>query len=387
MTIHDRLFALANKLAKSLSKGEKTAALNEAEFLSKETKNRIEKNLSEENIQEQQLKLAEIDIANDWEKVANRLQKPTRKPTRALLPKLYKVAAIALLLFSISFFTYNLIQKSGQEASVQIAIEPGTNKALLTLEDGTKVALSSETPFKNKIAQTKGDRLEYNQINTQLHTVFNYLSVPRGGQYRLTLADGTEIWLNADTKIKYPVAFQPGKTRTVELLYGEVYLDVSPSTMHQGDAFKIISQEQEVEVIGTEFNLKAYEEETKIYTTLVEGKVRIIANGKQAYLNPSEQSILDLNSGQLSKSQVDVNYDTAWIRGYFYFKDKPLKEIMQVLARWYVVQISFDSPELEKVKFSGLLSKKQTIEAILDGIKNTNSINAYEIKNNTMTIR
>jgi ferric-dicitrate binding protein FerR (iron transport regulator) len=383
MTIHDRLFALANKLAKSLSKGGKTAALNEAEFLGKETKNRIEKNLSEDNIQEQQLKLAEIDIDNDWEKVANRLQ----KPTTILLPKLYRVAAVALLLFSFSYFTYNHIQKSGHEASVQIAIEPGTNKALLTLEDGTQVALSPETPFKNKIAQTKGDRLEYNQDHAHLHTVFNYLAVPRGGQYQLTLADGTKIWLNAVTKIKYPVAFLPGKTRTVELLYGEVYLDVSPSTKHQGDTFNIIAQGQEVEVIGTEFNLKAYREETKIYTTLVEGKVQIIANGKQAYLNPSEQSILDLSSGQLSKSQVDVNHDTAWIRGYFYFKDKPLKEIMQVLSRWYDVEISIGSPELQKVKFSGLLSKKQTIEEILNGIKNTNSINAYDIKNNTVIIR
>lgn len=387
MTIHDRLIALANKLAKSYSKEEITSALNEAEFLSKETKNRIKKNLSEENIQEQHLKLAEIDIDNDWKKVANRLQKSTRKPTRTLLPKLNRVAAIAFLLFSISYFTYNHIQKSGQGASVQVAIEPGTDKAILTLEDGTQVALSPETPFKNKIAQTKGDRLEYNQINAQLYTVFNYLSVPRGGQYQLTLADGTKIWLNAETKIKYPVAFQPGKTRTVELLYGEVYLDVSPSTKHQGGAFKIIAQEQEVEVIGTEFNLKAYGEDAKIYTTLVEGKVQIIANGKQAYLNPGEQSVLDLSSGQLSKSQVDVNYDTAWIRGYFYFKDKPLEEIMQVLARWYDVQISFQSSELEKVKFSGLLSKKQTIEEILNGIKNTNSINAYEIKNNIVTIR
>lgn len=383
MTIYDRLFALANKLAKSLSKGEKTAALDEAEFLSKETKNHIEKNLSEENIQEQHLKLAEIDIDNDWEKVAARL----RTQNKPRIPKLYRAAAIILLLFSTSYLTYNYIQISNQEAQVQIAIAPGSDKALLTLEDGSQVALSSESTFKNKVAQTKGNSLEYNPVNAQSNTVYNYLTVPRGGQYQLTLADGTKIWLNAETKIKYPVAFQSGKTRTVELLYGEVYLDVSPSTKHQGDAFKIIAQDQEVEVIGTEFNLKAYREEDKIYTTLVEGKVQIIANGKQAYLNPGEQSVLDLSSGQLSKSQVDVNYDTAWIRGYFYFKDKPLKEIMQVLARWYDVQISFHSSELEKVKFSGLLSKKQTIEGILNGIKNTNSINAYEIKNNTVTIR
>lgn len=383
MTIHDRLFALANKLAKSLSKGEKTAALDEAEFLSKETKNRIKENLSEENIHEQKLKLAELDIKNDWKKVTARLR--TQKKPR--ISKLYKAAAIILLLFSTSYLTYNYIQIPNQQTQVQTAIAPGTDKALLTLEDGSQVALSSKSTFKNKVAQTKGNSLEYNPVNSQFNTVYNYLSVPRGGQYQLTLADGTKIWLNAETKIKYPVAFQPGKTRTVELLYGEVYLDVSPSTKHQGGAFKIIAQEQEVEVIGTEFNLKAYGEDAKIYTTLVEGKVQIIANGKQAYLNPSEQSILDLNSGQLSKSQVDVNYDTAWLRGYFYFKDKPLKEIMQVLARWYDIQISFNSSELEKVNFSGLLSKKQTIEEILNGIKNTNSINAYEIKNNTVTIR
>lgn len=383
MTIHDRLFDLANKLAKSYSKKEKTAALNEVEFLSEESKNRIKKNLSAESIQEQQNNLAEIDINNDWAKVAARIN-PKKKKN---LPKLYKVAAITLLMLSTSYLTYNYMQTTNQHTQVQTAIAPGTDKALLTLEDGSQVELKPETTFKNKVAQTKGDRLEYIQVNAQLHTVFNYLEVPRGGQYQLTLADGTKIWLNADTKIKYPVAFQPGKTRTVELLYGEVYLDVSHSTMHQGDAFKIIAQEQEVEVIGTEFNLKAYKEDTKIYTTLVEGKIRIITNGKQSNLNPGEQSILDLNSGQLSKSQVDVNYDTAWIRGYFYFKDKPLKEIMQVLARWYDVRISFNSSDLEKVKFSGLLSKKQTIKGILKGIKNTKTIDAYEIKNNTVTIR
>src|SRR5690606_10050143 len=116
---------------------------------------------------------------------------------------------------------------------------------------------------------------EYTNVNAQLHTVFNYLVVPRGGQYQIKLADGTEIWLNADTKIKYPIAFQPGETRTVELLYGEAYLLVSPSSKHQGDAFKIITNEQEVRVIGTAFNLTAYSDEEKIYTTLVEGKVHI----------------------------------------------------------------------------------------------------------------
>src|SRR5690606_17006420 len=140
----------------------------------------------------------------------------------------------------------------------------GTDKALLILEDGTQVALSPETTFKNKVAESKGDRLEYKQGNAQFHTSFNYLIAPRGGQYRLKLADGTEIWLNADTKIKYPIAFRPGETRMLELLYGEAYFIVSPSSKHQGDGFKIIAKGQEVKVIGTIFNLKAYNDEEKI---------------------------------------------------------------------------------------------------------------------------
>lgn len=383
MTIYDRIFALANKLAKALSSGEETEALKKADYLSKEAKNRIQENLSKPAVEEQLGKLKEIDVENDWAKVTERLQ----KPTRSLMPKLYKAAAIALLLFSFSYFTYNHIQKSEQGAPVQVAIEPGTDKALLILEDGTQVTLSPEAPFKNKVAQSKGDRLEYTNVNAQLHTAFNYLVVPRGGQYQLKLADGTEIWLNADTKIKYPIAFQPGETRTVELLYGEAYLVVSPSSKHQGDAFKIIANEQEVRVIGTAFNLKAYNDEEKIYTTLVEGKVHIAVKDKHAELHPGEQSVWDHSTNQLSKSSVDVNHESAWIRGYFYFEDKPLKEIMKVLSRWYDVQISFGSPELQQVKFSGLLSKKQTMEEILNGIQNTNSISAYEIKNKSITIR
>lgn len=383
MTIHHHLFTLAKKLAKNYSKGETTSVLKEAEFLSKEAKDRIEENLSRATVNEQLHILAEIDVDNDWAKVAARLQ-PQRKNK---LPILYKVAAIALLLLSVSYLGYNTLRQPEQGTAVQATIAPGTDKALLTLEDGSQIALSPDTPFKNKVAQTKGEGLEYNQTQAPLYTVFNYLAVPRGGQFQVRLADDTKIWLNAETKIKYPVAFPPGETRTVELLYGEVYLDVSPSAKHRGDAFKIIAKGQEVDVIGTQFNLKAYKEEAKIFTTLVEGRVQVVAEGKQEELNPGEQSILDLHTSQLSKTWVNIDHHTAWIRGYFYFKDKPLKEIMLVLSRWYDVQISFTSPDLEKVKFSGLLSKKQTIGEILNGIKNTNSINAYDIKKNTVTIR
>src|SRR5690606_7748328 len=159
--------------------------------------NLIRENLYEENIQEQHRKLSEIDIKNDWKKVAARL--PSRNRSR--ISKMYKVAAILLLLLSTSYLTYRYIPSQNQKEQVQTVIAPGAGKALLTLEDGSQVELDSENPFRNKVAQTNGDRLEYNHDNNQMNSVFNYLTVPRGGQYQLSLADGTEIWLNSDTKI------------------------------------------------------------------------------------------------------------------------------------------------------------------------------------------
>ncbi len=383
MTINDRIFDLAKKLAKALSKDKESSALEEANYLSKETKQRIRVNLSKPVVEEQIAKLKEIDVENDWAKVVSRLEIPEKSRRQWI----YKAASIALLLIPVSYLTYNHLQNVEKDDIVQTSIQPATDKAVLILEDGTQVELSAETPFKNKLAQSNGDRLEYSNVNTPLSTVFNYLIVPRGGQYQLKLADGTEVMLNADTKIKYPVAFQPGSTRTIELLYGEVYLNVSPASKHQGDVFKIISQGQEIDVIGTQFNLQAYNDEHKIYTTLVEGKVLVTANDRKEELQPGEQSVFDFQAKVLNKKIVDVDYAIAWTKGYFHFRDKPLQDIMHVLSRWYDVEIIIASPTLKTVQFSGLLSKKQTLAEILDGIKTTNTISAYEIKNKTITIR
>jgi ferric-dicitrate binding protein FerR (iron transport regulator) len=383
MTINDRIFDLAKKLAKALSKDKEHSALEEANYLSEETKQRIRVNLSKPVVEEQLSKFKEIDVEHDWAKVVSRLEIPEKSRRQWI----YKAAAIALLLISGLYFTYNHLQNVEKDDIVQTSIQPATDKAVLILEDGTQVELSAETPFKNKLAQSNGDRLEYSNVNTPLSTVFNYLIVPRGGQYQLKLADGTEVMLNADTKIKYPVAFQPGSPRIIELLYGEIYLDVSPASKHQGAIFKIITKTQQIKVVGTEFNVQAYNEEHKIYTTLVDGIVQVTANNKKEELRPGEQSILDLRSQELFKTNVDVDYAIAWTKGYFHFRDKPLQHIMKVLSRWYDVEIIFNSPDLKNVQFSGLLSRKQTLAEILDGIKNTNTISAYEIKNKTITIR
>jgi ferric-dicitrate binding protein FerR (iron transport regulator) len=203
----------------------------------------------------------------------------------------------------------------------------------------------------------------------------------------MTLSDGTKVWLNSETQLKYPVSFTDSESRQVELVYGEAYFEVSPSTEHKGADFKVFHDHQEVQVLGTEFNIKAYKDETNIYTTLVEGKVAVNYNGNNQILAPNQQSNLNTENNNITMAMVDVYRETSWTQGVFIFKKKPLKKIMEVLSRWYDMEVVFENKELENVIFSGTFNKKHSIEDILTAIKNTKFINNYEINNKTIVIK
>ena len=271
---------------------------------------------------------------------------------------------------------------------VNNTIESGSNKATLTLENGIEVPLEKETKYVAANATSNGEELVYKtQNNAKSEIVYNYLTIPRGGQFQLQLADGTKVWLNSETKLKFPVAFIEGQTRQVELLYGEAYFEVSPSSNHNGSRFNVKTQLQNIEVLGTAFNIKAYQNDTNIYTTLVEGMVDINSMGITRQLLPNQQSILNLDSEKLTINNIDVYNEISWKNGLFSFKGKPLKEIMIVLARWYDIDFEFNDESLENVKFNGVLLKKQSLEEILTIIKETEFINAYEITAKKITIK
>ncbi|WNH11211.1 FecR family protein [Thalassobellus suaedae] len=271
---------------------------------------------------------------------------------------------------------------------VKNSIEEGMDKAILTLEDGSNIALEKDKTFKTNRVTSNGKKLIYTEEkNNKLEIKYNYLTIPTGGQFYVKLSDGTEVWLNSESQLKYPVSFIKGEPRKVELVYGEAYFDVSPSTNHNGAKFKVINQNQEVEVFGTEFNIKAYKDEGNVYTTLVEGKVVISNSSFKQNLLPNQQSILNLKNKEITINTIDVYSETAWIKGFFSFKSKSLKDIMIVLSRWYDVKVVFENLELEKVKFNGVLSKNDNMEDILETIKNTNFIKAYEIKNKQIIIK
>jgi len=309
--------------------------------------------------------------------------------------KYMKYAAVFVALIASSYYLNSKIINPLEKSQVvenpnpeNNSIQPGTDKATLTLEDGSVIALEKGASFQTKNVKSNGDEIIYKSAvaNKKNEIAYNYLTIPRGGEYFVILADGTKVWLNSESQLKYPVSFIQGETREVELVYGEAYFDVSPSTAHKGAKFKVVNLAQEVEVFGTEFNIKAYKDEQNIYTTLVEGKVEVNTNGIKEILKPNYQSNVNRFKNIISVTLVDIKEETSWKNGVFTFKGKPLKDIMKVISRWYDIDVIFVNKDLESVKFKGVLEKNQTIEEILSIMK-SNTINQYEIKDKLLIIK
>lgn len=336
------------------------------------------------------------DIQN---KILNRIQDAIKPEEVKVVPikpfysgttfKVLAAASVAMLISITLLFNpnQNRTLKGNKTVGIDKKIIIGSDKATLTLEDGSVVALEKGKAYSSGNISSNGEKLIYNSKNKSKAIANNLLTIPRGGQFFVQLADSTKVWLNSESQLRYPVAFTDGELRQVELVYGEAYFEVSPSTKHKGSKFKVKTQMQNVEVIGTEFNIKAYRDETSIYTTLVQGKVAVDNAGTREILAPSEQSKVNINNPKIAVYEVDVYNEVSWRKGLFVFKGMPLKDIARVLSRWYDVDIVFADPALGNVKFNGVLNKNQKLEDILTTIRNINFINAYEIKDHKIIIK
>lgn len=327
-------------------------------------------------------------IAKAWEEINPKIK--TKSNVRKLSVNILKYAALLVGILALGYFGREILShKSGEPAiTTTNTIKPGTHKAILTLDDGSEVILEHGEKFKSQNSESDGSEIIYKSENHSTSSIaFNYLSVPRGGKFSMLLADGTKVWLNSESKLKYPVDFEEGETRNVELIYGEAYFEVSPASQNNNSKFIVKTQNQEVEVLGTEFNIKAYREDRLILTTLLEGEVAVNTANNSQKLLPNQQSILNLNSNKLAVQQVDARSEVAWKRGVFSFKSKSLKEIVKILSRWYDVDFVFARPEMENIKFNGVLKKDQKIEKILKIIEDTKFINSYEIKDKSILLK
>lgn len=304
------------------------------------------------------------------------LQKTTKKKKIFQLSKIcwYKQAMAALILLFIGLGTYyNLIATNGSETTVIATpvlakkdLRPGGNRAILTLSNGSTVVLDSTgngfvTQQSNtQIVKTAKGQLSYTTLNqNSKELVYNSVSIPRGGQYQLVLPDGTKVWLNADSSIRFPVAFV-GKERKVTIT-GEAYFEVAKD---KKKPFIVSSANMDVEVLGTHFNVSAYAEESIVKTTLLEGSVKINNKKSEVYLVPGQQSQLN-NSGQFSiKNNIDVDKEIAWTKGKFQFNSNTIQEIMLQLSRWYDVEVIYQG-KVSSETFSAIIKRSSNISQVL----------------------
>ncbi|WP_262247798.1 FecR family protein [Parapedobacter soli] len=253
----------------------------------------------------------------------------------------------------------------------QIAdIAPGGNRATLTLADGRTITLDEA---RDGIV-IGGDEITYNDgiplavVEENDEVTLLELSTPKGGTYKITLPDGTQVWLNAASVIKYPTRFS-GTERLVELV-GEAYFSVTKDAKRP---FKVVSAGQAVEVLGTEFNVSAYPDDPEAKTTLVEGKVRLSLSGERSKVAPEKDKYIDLRPGEqgivfgenLSKTNVDTALYTAWKSGYFYFKQTPFDGMIRQVARWYDIDVSYLG-KIPQETFTGKMQRELTLATMLD---------------------
>ena len=265
----------------------------------------------------------------------------------------------------------------------QHIILPGSNAAILKLADGRMIEIGKQ-PLELKdiqgcVVKYENGRLSYSSGEEDRVTeAYNELVVPVGGECHVLLDDGTEVWLNADSKLKYPIAFS-GESREV-ILSGEAYFDVKKDAR----PFVVSLESGDITVLGTSFGVSAYPGYPN-YTTLVKGSVCFTSlRQEQVVLTPGEQAIVDI-SGTLEKRNVDVEEFVGWKDGMFIFKDKPLAEIMKILERWYGVNVIFQDERLKELEYTGSLERYDSINTFLQLLEKLKEIR-YEIKKNTIIL-
>lgn len=327
----------------------------------------------------------------------------TQKPSIIPLYKRtwYRVAVAASFLLVLSVVGYFIFNNSAPKKIAKIEqkqqhynndVAPGGNKAILTLANGTQIVLDSAAngaltqQGNTKIIKLGNGQLTYNSLNKKPGEVlFNTVSTPKGGQYQIILVDGSKVWLNAASSLRFPTSFT-GKERKVELS-GEGYFEVAKNAAMP---FRVTVKDMQVEVLGTHFNVNAYNDESAIKTTLLEGSVKVksdrIANSisRSALLNPGEQAEFTKEHIFKINSHPNLEEVVAWKEGNFEFNKTSITEIMLQISRWYDLKVDYEG-SIPANRFSGKISRDVNLSQVMEMIQYTGI--EMKIKNKKITIK
>ncbi|MVN92993.1 FecR family protein [Mucilaginibacter aquatilis] len=293
---------------------------------------------------------------------------------------LYVAATILVLLVTGIYLWSNISGPKENNASYALRnndVKPGKDKAVLKLANGKEVVLSNQSSgtLVNQggitVSKEKNGSLNYiisSAGKANATSGYNTLTTPRGAEYHITLEDGTKVWLNSASTLKFPVAFT-NKERRVQIA-GEAYFEVAKN---KHKPFKVVFNDQEIEVIGTHFNVNAYDDEPDAKTTLLEGSVKVTRNGKKQVLTPGEQAVSTRNQRGFTVNKVDVQEAVAWKNGFFQFRNASLVSIMRQASRWYDVDVVYEkgfSPD----EYGGRVTKYKNISELLNNLELTGTV-------------
>ena len=318
--------------------------------------------------------------------------------------KQFSVAAMILMAISIALYFYSN-RKLTEAPAEQFAeinthndILPGNNKAILILADGSRISLDDAergllaSQGNTAITKTSNGEIVYEKNpaakkkNVPVRFAINTIQTPKGGKYQVRLPDGSKVWLNSASTLSYPTAFT-GKERIVKLK-GEAYFEIAPN---KAVPFRVESDNQIVEVLGTHFNVNSYDNEDFTKTTLIEGSVKVILNtksnisGKTRLLKPGEQSSINSSKSDIKIENVDTEKAIAWKNGYFKFKNTPIQEIMREVERWYDVELIYEG-NMPTDEFTGFVSNDVNISAVLKILEQSGGVK-FTVKGKKLKVK
>jgi len=302
------------------------------------------------------------------------------KPVNKWYNSWIRVAAILIFFSAVGFyFLFNRYSKVTDQNNLAVVksseILPGSTKATLTLANGKVISLDNAADGlltksgRTVVNKAHNEGLVYNtladnnKIAVNTDTIYNTLTTPRGGEYKVKLPDGTNVWLNSSSSLSYPVEFS-GNERHVKLT-GEAYFEVAKN---KDKPFYVCANNVCVKVLGTHFNIAAYNDDVELTTTLLEGSVLITKNSKQRLLKPGQQAVIKNNTDLINVSDASINQVMAWRNGYFVFNDDNISTIMKKLSRWYDVDIEYRG-NFEDLRFGGTFYRSKGITELLNNLE------------------
>ncbi len=309
----------------------------------------------------------EINHEQAFENFINRTGQNTKK---IWLKTWSKYAAAVVLLIALVTPVYYLLKNNAVE------VVPGQSKAILLSDDGSEINLEESANVNIKydnqvIATNSGGSISYNQTeDKESENKYNTIIIPRGGEYRITLSDGTKVHLNSESSLKYPIAFNDS-TREVQLK-GEAYFEIAKD---KNRPFYVLTDEVKVKQYGTAFNVKNREKD-KIEVVLVHGSVSLISDYflEEQKMKPNQLATFSKSSKEVVLTNVDIDPYVAWNIGKFIFNDMSLVEIMENLSLWYDVDFQFKKEELKNLRYTGNLPRKESLDNILNAIEFTTDV-------------